>query len=147
MIEQTPYGRGYETSFGYLNHANDYWQEFDQSGAGYWHCDKKPIVDLWNTTQPAFGSNNTIYEEFLFAQQVYKHIDASAANPVYKPFFIFYASHISHTPNQIPKQYLSTWDNDEDECSETPWVIYPGFNTSNSSNYHCRSITQSQVNL
>eukprot|EP01084_Bolivina_argentea_P300552 518277_1 len=103
MKEQLPYGRGYDTSFGYLNHANDYWNENALGKGGSDACYTEDIIDLWNTTQPAIGDNNTIYLEFLFAQQVYKHIDNAALNPK-KPFFIFYASHLTHTPNQIPQK-------------------------------------------
>eukprot|EP01083_Nonionella_stella_P026630 73347_1 len=143
MKEQLPFGRGYDTSFGYLSHANDYWDESCDLGL---NCDNTSIVDLWNTSQPAFGYNGTMYEEFQFAREVYNHLDNAVKHPE-TPFFIFYASHLTHTPNQIPKQYLSTWTNDEDECSEHPYVVYPGFNTSDPTNYHCRSLTQSQVNL
>eukprot|EP01084_Bolivina_argentea_P254030 426953_1 len=146
MKEQLPHGRGYDTSFGYLNHQNDYWNE-SLSEKNNNLCDDQQVVDLWETSHPANTSNNTgIYEEFLFAQHVYKHIDDAANNPDV-PFFIFYASHISHNPNEVPKQYLTNWDNDEDVCSQIPWEVYPGFDTSVPSNYHCRSITQSQVNL
>eukprot|EP01084_Bolivina_argentea_P164677 286270_1 len=41
MKEQLPVGRGYDTSFGYLNHANDYWNETIGK------CDGQRIVDLW----------------------------------------------------------------------------------------------------
>ena len=144
MAEQLPHGRGYDTSFGYLNHKNDYWNFTLQQ-----KCDAQTgiIVDLWNTTQPAYEYNNTImYEEFVFANEVYKHIDEAAKNPN-TPFFIFYAPHLTHAPNEIPKDYLTDWSNDEDECSGRGWPIYPGFDISNKSNFYCRSITQSQVNL
>eukprot|EP01084_Bolivina_argentea_P036017 66669_1 len=143
MKEQLPFGRGYDTSFGYLNHANDYWNKTLYSGPS--HCNNQSgiIIDMWNTTHPAYTANNSmVYEEFLFATQVYKHLDEAQ-----QPFFIFYAPHLTHAPNQIPKEYLSTWSNDENECYDRQWPIYPGFNISNPNNFHCRSITQSQVNL
>ena len=144
MAEQLPHGRGYDTSFGYLNHANYYYKNTLYSKEADCGGVSGRVVDLWNTTQPAYGHNNSgVYEEFLFANEVYKQLDNAAKDPD-TPFFIFYASHISHVPNEVPKEYLSTWTNDENECHEIQWPVYPGFNTSNPDNYHCRSITQSQ---
>ena len=96
MVEQTPNGRGYDTWFGYLNHANDYWNNTLYSKIADCNGPQGRVVDLWNTTKPAYNHNDTgVYEEFLFANEVYKHIDNAANNnPDNKPFFIFYASHI-----------------------------------------------------
>ncbi len=49
----TPKGRGFDSSFGYFHHANDYFTE--RSGS----CDGKPMVDLWDTDKPAHGVNGT----------------------------------------------------------------------------------------
>eukprot|EP01084_Bolivina_argentea_P227479 384171_1 len=46
VMEQTPFGRGYTTSFGYLNHMNDYWNEHNGQ------CQKQHVVDLWQTNKP-----------------------------------------------------------------------------------------------
>eukprot|EP00483_Globobulimina_turgida_P005319 UN05329 len=40
VMEQTPFGRGYSITFGYLNHMNDYWNEYDGS------CKGQKITDL-----------------------------------------------------------------------------------------------------
>eukprot|EP01084_Bolivina_argentea_P010408 19385_1 len=111
-IEQTPYGRGYMTTFGYLNHMNDYWNEHDGQ------CTGQKITDLWQTDAPAYGQNHTgAYEEDMFANKIYSFIDATAKNKT-KPFFIFYAAHIAHSPVQIPKQFLLQFDNDENLCQD-----------------------------
>ena len=148
VIEQTPYGRGYKDSFGYLNHMNDYWDE----GDGRCKVGNQDILikDLWDTDHPASTDNGTKYEEFMFAERIYQHIDDAAKTPDV-PFFIFYAAHIAHSPVQIPKEYLNTWDNDETLCGTYDFnnvvdPVYPGFNTS-TENWHCRSIYQSMVNL
>ena len=89
----TPAGRGYDTSYGYFHHDNDYWTErlwSTYSDTGYSpHCNAT-IVDLWraygslgwgaageNGTAPASsnwarvppGCNGTVeaFEEYLFA--------------------------------------------------------------------------------
>eukprot|EP01084_Bolivina_argentea_P317738 550936_1 len=110
VMEQTPNGRGYKTSFGYLNHMNDYWYEGDglcKDSNGQ----EINIIDLWDTDKPAVNSNNTVYEEQMFAQHVYDNIDDAVNNT--SSFFIFYAAHIAHSPVQIPKEYLLQFDNDE----------------------------------
>ena len=98
--DHLPTGRGFDTSFGYLNGANDYYTEVHQS------CNKTPIVDLWDTDKPATGVNGTgpdNYEEALFAErilQVVKNHDAST------PLFLYYAPHIVHAPYEVPERYL-----------------------------------------
>lgn len=67
-----------------------------------------------------------------------------------EPFFIVYASHLSHDPLQIDKDYYTIFDNDESNCSVNDPFIYPGFNKTDNttiSTYHCRSIVQSMINL
>ena len=149
VMEQTPLGRGYSTSFGYLNHMNDYWDQGDGLCSTDNDNDDILIIDLWDTDKPS-DQNSTIYEEFMFAERVYQAIDDAAKTPD-QPFFIFYSAHIAHSPVQIPQEYLSTFDNDENLCSGYDFngvvdPVYPGFNTSKE-NWHCRSIYQSMVNL
>eukprot|EP01084_Bolivina_argentea_P227476 384168_1 len=134
VMEQTPHGRGYDTSFGYLQHANDYWNEVNGN------CNE-PIVDLWDTTAPAYGINSTLYEELLFANRVYDIINNHSAN---EPLFLVYTPHICHTPYQVPKEYFVVYPNDDNMCNANK--IYPGFNASNTGP-HCRSVYQSMVNL
>eukprot|EP01083_Nonionella_stella_P019559 54319_1 len=141
LISQMPYKRGYDTSFGYLWGMNDYWNE------NYGQCNSVQTVDLWDSTQPANHSNNTLYEEFLFTQRLYQLLDTQS-----NPFFIFYAPHISHSPLQIPEQYLTEYEDDEYLCCNfslrgvQPNPIYPGYNKS-CSQFHCRSTYQSMVHL
>eukprot|EP01084_Bolivina_argentea_P130305 230023_1 len=49
--EQTPHGRGYDTSFGYLNHMNDYWTERGDNCSCIQNGVTIPIIDLWNTNK------------------------------------------------------------------------------------------------
>ena len=139
-IEQTPNGRGYDTSFGYLQHANDYWSEITGK------CDGQEIVDLWHTNRPAHDHNGTGYEELIFAQKVYDIIrnHNSSGN---QPLFLIYTPHIAHDPLECPEEYYKIYANDENMCSSSHTMVYPGFNTSNPKEYHCRSIYQSKINL
>jgi arylsulfatase I/J len=110
--DHTPHGRGYQSSLHYFHHANDYWTS--KTGT----CGEKPnkvgIVDLWDTDKPAHGKNNTpscsqknqdgcVYEDQLFADAV---VSAIKGRDKKKPFFIFWAPHIVHTPLQVPQAHL-----------------------------------------
>lgn len=76
----TPLGRGFNESLGYFVHANDYWTAWAtycpgangaQASRGlplWWAaaeshacltCLQVPVVDLWDTTAPARGQNNS----------------------------------------------------------------------------------------
>ena len=95
-----PTGRGFDTSFRYLNAAcaNDYYNETDNG-----KHDQTEVVDMWNTSKPASDKNGTGYEEALFRERllyIIAKIDAS------KPFFLYYATHIVHKPYKVPKEYL-----------------------------------------
>ena len=156
LFSQMPFGRGYDTHFGYLWGENDYWnQDFQQ-------CDNAnydlSIVDLWNYNQSGIKYNNTGYEEFLFSQRVYDLLDSynDNDNENDEPFYLFYAPHLSHSPLSIPEEYLTEYDNDEYLCcnftlrynknNHKPNPVYPGYNKT-CEEYHCRSIYQSMVNL
>ena len=140
--DQLPVNRGYDTSFGYLSHANTYFANYE-----WGHPCKKygfEVYDLWDTDNPAYNkTNDGKYEEFKFAERVYGLLNDYDNSSTDNPFFIVYASHLSHDPLQMDSMYYSIWDNDESNCSANDPYIYPGYNGTN----HCRSVVQSMVNL
>ncbi|XP_065826529.1 arylsulfatase J-like [Oscarella lobularis] len=98
--DHIPLGRGFDTSFGYFHHANDFYTQ--QEGRCKDKNDVAP-VDLWATDKPAHGLNGTDYEEHMFGEhvlQVLKEHDPSV------PLFLYYAPHVAHTPYQVPQPYL-----------------------------------------
>ena len=102
--DHTPKGRGFDSSFGYFHHANDYFNETEGE------CNGKPMVDLWDTDKPASDVNGTgpdNYEEGLFLERVLKVINDHDAST---PLFLYYAPHIVHMPYEVPKQYLDEFD-------------------------------------
>ena len=106
-VEQTPKGRGFDSSFGYFHHANDFYTE--TAGA----CPKHgKITDLWDFDHPAKGMNGTIYEEQMFAEHVRAVIEAHDPKT---PLFLYYAPHIAHTPLQVPPDYEKKFDFIDDE--------------------------------
>ena len=56
--DHTPKGRGFNSSFGYFHHANDYYNETTKGGCKYNKTRADP-VDLLDTDQPAHGVNST----------------------------------------------------------------------------------------
>ena len=99
--DHTPKGRGFQSSFGYFHHDNDYYSEIVSE------CNKTGVVDLWDFDHPSNKSNGTIYEEAMFKEHlldVVKNHDNSV------PLFLYYAPHIVHTPLQVPDDYLQKFD-------------------------------------
>ncbi len=102
--DHTPMGRGFQSSFGYFHHANDYYTE--KAGGCVHNKTKVNPVDLWDTDKPATGVNGTgpdNYEEGLFKQHL---LDVVSNHDASTPLFLYYAPHIVHTPLQVPDSYL-----------------------------------------
>ena len=95
--DHIPTGRGFDTSFGYLNGANDYYSEVHLS------CNTTPIVDLWDCNKPAVGINGTEYEEALFEEKLMNIVNDHDTST---PLFLYYAAHLIHAPLQVPNKYV-----------------------------------------
>ena len=68
--DHTPAGRGFDTSFCYYHHDNDYYTEL--AGSCNYNHHQVNLTDLWTTDGPGAGYNGTLYEETLFSKQVLK---------------------------------------------------------------------------
>jgi arylsulfatase B len=107
-----------------------------------------PIVDLWNTNGesegPAFGLNNTQYEEYVFRDRVMQIINNMTDQS--PPLFLVYTPHVAHCPLQVPQEQLAKFnlENDEGLCSSQTPYIFPG---STQADYRCRSQYAAMVNL
>ena len=99
-FDQIPTGKGFDTYFGYLHGANDYYTEHSRS------CNNTPVVDLWSNNQPAWGLNGTDYEEAMFTERVLQVIKDH--DPT-KPLFLYYTPHIVHTPLEVPDKYVKMY--------------------------------------
>jgi len=99
-LDHTPEGRGFDTSFCYFHHQNDYFSEAMGT------CNNTDIVDLWDTGKPAHGVNGTgqdHYEEALFRDRVLNIIENHDPSI---PLFLYYGPHIVHDPLQVPQNYV-----------------------------------------
>ena len=99
--DHTPSGRGFDSSLGYFDFANDYFTEVDVGG----NCNGTPIVDLWDTDKPATGMNGTgpdNYEDGLFAERLMYIVNNHDPST---PLYLYYAPHIVHGPLQVPDRY------------------------------------------
>ena len=102
--DHIPKGRGFDTSFGYFNAANDYYTKTIYS------CNNTPIMDLWDTDEPVSDTNSTgedHYEEALFRDRL---LGIVSNHDPSEPLFLYYAPHIVHGPYQVPQKYLEKFD-------------------------------------
>ncbi|CAK9065036.1 Arylsulfatase B (ASB) (N-acetylgalactosamine-4-sulfatase) (G4S) [Durusdinium trenchii] len=121
--EHSPRGRGYETWYGYYQHANDYWHKSklgtgevdaclnhmkDLSMHNATYCGPvRDAISLSAACEMDEESDPGCYEEHLFKERVLEIIQN---HNVTSPLFLFYSFHLVHTPLQIPKAWLSKID-------------------------------------
>eukprot|EP00730_Choanoeca_flexa_P004670 TRINITY_DN11768_c0_g1_i8.p1 TRINITY_DN11768_c0_g1~~TRINITY_DN11768_c0_g1_i8.p1 ORF type:complete len:519 (+),score=110.86 TRINITY_DN11768_c0_g1_i8:135-1691(+) len=101
-FDYTPVGRGYDSSVGFLVGGEDH---FTQDASWTTKC-KMHSVDLWNSTQPAFGRNGT-YNGYTFTQRV---VDLINGHDQSKPLFIYHALHNTHSPIEAPQRFVDLYD-------------------------------------
>jgi len=111
--DHTPLGRGFDSSLHYFDAANDYWTQY---GGG--KCQGTPIVDLWNTDQPAVHLNNSnqcaqnnqledcVYEDSIFINRV---LDVINSHDPSVPLYIYWTPHNNHAPLEVPHSVLKNF--------------------------------------
>jgi len=111
--EHLPSGRGFQHSLNYFHHTNDAWTSV---AWGEKKCGHTEVVDLWQGGAPARGLNNSmnctqenqtascVYEDQLFSDRVMSAVTRPKSS---KPFFIFWAPRIVHSPLQVPDEQLA----------------------------------------
>jgi arylsulfatase I/J len=112
--DHTPMGRGFNSSFGFFRHTNDYFTEVTAVDVTATVCNKTgpgpELVDLWDTDKPATGVNGTgpdKYEEGLFKERLLQVINNHDPST---PLFLYYAPHIVHAPLQVPDAYTTKFN-------------------------------------
>lgn len=114
--EHTPKGRGYETWYGYYQHANDYWHKstvFFATGEVDACLNRMKDLSMHNSSYSGPVRNATslsaaceedeesdpaCYEEYLFKERV---LEIIRNHDVSSPLFLFYSFHLIHTPLQV----------------------------------------------
>ena len=102
-----PAGRGFDTSLGYLNGAEDHWNQHRVA------CGDQNFVDLYATDRPATDKNGT-YGALIYHDEALRLIGAH--NPA-TPFFLYLALQINHAPLQVPDKYLEYYPCDNKNCT------------------------------
>ncbi|XP_046556434.1 arylsulfatase B-like, partial [Haliotis rubra] len=96
---------------GYLAGAEDYYTHS--------HCDYRNAAlcgnDLRNNTKPVFTENGH-YSTHLFTE---KAIDIIQKHDKSKPFFLYLAYQSTHTPLQVPSQYMNQYSHINDTKRRT----------------------------
>ena len=123
MAWQTPYGRGFNTSFGYLGGGEDH---FTQNGMkGEWGCSG---IDLWNTLGPATKADNGTYGGYLYNDAAVRIIEQHP-DPETTPLFIYLATQTMHAPVQVPAYYSDKYAMNTTFNYTKPYTISNGMAT------------------
>ncbi|CAJ1426803.1 unnamed protein product [Effrenium voratum] len=127
--EHTPFGRGFETSFLYFQHANDYWNKKTgiQATGEITPClnafhdlmienatYRGPYkgADLTDACKHSYEPTPSCYEEKMFEDHSLEIIKNHNASDVEHPLFLFHAFHLLHTPLQVPRYYYDQIEKD-----------------------------------
>lgn len=121
--QHTPMGRGYDSFYGYYQHANSYWDkgaglqavgeidiclnqftDLSIENATYRGGETNPAA-LDATCDDGTEDNESCYEEQLFTQNTLRVLDAHDPKGD-SPLFLFHSFHLIHTPLQVPKSYI-----------------------------------------
>lgn len=96
LIPPRPYGRGFNSSLGYLGGAEDHYT--NQNGE-CGNCGE--AVDLWQDVHPAHGRNNSGYSAYMWDDFAVQSIKTHARDVGSdKPLFLYYALQVAHAPNE-----------------------------------------------
>ena len=113
--EFRPRQRGFDTFFGYLTGAEDYYSHIN--GMGYPASDFERLngFDLWRNEEPATDLNGT-YSTLLYARETQRII---ADHDQDQPLFLYLAFQAVHAPLQVPKEYLKPYFHIKDDKRRT----------------------------
>jgi len=126
--DHTPGGKGYDSFFGYFQHANQYWNkkggikatgdvdvclnrftDLMKENATY----RGGVLEEEDLDESCSGSDDedpSCYEEHLFKREGLKIIQSHAENSPEDPLFYFHSFHLLHTPLNVPNSYLKKVD-------------------------------------
>lgn len=120
--ECLPQNRGFDTFFGYLTGAEDYFTHFRGGNAADFPPSKHWMgLDFWDNDEP-FWPGVSNYSVFVFNQQVNKIIDQHDKQ---KPLFLYVPFQSVHEPLQVPDEYIKQYSFIKDKKRRT----YAGMTT------------------
>lgn len=107
----TPRGRGFDSSFGYFEHKNDFWTKgiMQSTCLSVANGSYGDLTDLWDTDGPSPLVGSGEYEEAEFRDRVVSIIRQHPPGPspaARQPLFILYTPHVAHCPLQSPQAYV-----------------------------------------
>jgi len=121
--EYTPVGRGFNSSYGFLQGGEDHWTHECGAGETACHVPWRPKgttqnFDLWRQTEQNFpgdalvGLNGTkgdlaTYSGYIFTAEVVRLV--TTHKPSDGPLFIYWALHNTHAPIEAPQRFLDLY--------------------------------------
>ncbi|XP_046544579.1 arylsulfatase J-like, partial [Haliotis rubra] len=108
-----PNNRGFDSFYGYLSGSENYYthNHCDNHVANTSYCGH----DLRDNTKPVFTENGH-YSTHLFTE---KAIDIINKHDKSKPFFLYLAYQSTHSPLQVPSQYMNQYSHIKDISRRT----------------------------
>eukprot|EP00051_Salpingoeca_urceolata_P001933 m.45302 g.45302 ORF g.45302 m.45302 type:complete len:545 (+) comp11771_c0_seq1:114-1748(+) len=103
-MQQTPFGRGFSTSLGFLYGVDHWTQQSFEKVCKYGHGGNS--TDLWATDRPALGMNGT-YGDYMYVGHAVETIMQHNAST---PLFYYLATEVAHVPNETPKRFNDKFD-------------------------------------
>lgn len=124
----TPSGRGFDRSLIYFHHCCDYFTSTVSNATDPLCSRDSRTIDLWRDEAPANDRHpgrawSDAYVERLFVNEATQIIRGVTTTADTKPLFLYYASHLSHTPLQVPQQTLDAFLNESYKLA-LPGVAY-----------------------
>ena len=108
--EFIPTQRGFDSFYGYLTGAEDYYRHTNSQGFPSPEFHGLDGYDLRQDEKVARNASGK-YSTFLFAQEAERIISEHDTS---QPLFLYLAFQAVHSPLQVPKQYLKQYDNIKD---------------------------------
>jgi len=103
-MEQTPHGRGFSTSLGFLYGVDHWTQQSFNKVCPYGQGGNS--TDLWYTDRPALGMNGT-YGDYMYVGHAVQTI-RQHNNSI--PLFYYLATEVAHMPNEAPARFLDKFN-------------------------------------
>eukprot|EP00039_Didymoeca_costata_P008666 m.114764 g.114764 ORF g.114764 m.114764 type:complete len:627 (+) comp14177_c1_seq7:56-1936(+) len=103
-VRETPFGRGFSTSLGFLYGVDHWTQQSFNKVCEYGYGGNS--TDLWDTDKPAWGMNGT-YGDYMYVGHA---VDTIMKHNTSTPLFYYLATEVAHIPNETPQRFQDKFD-------------------------------------